>query len=93
VIALVYVDRIGNSDPDTAINKLAFQQLLLACMVVAVKFHDDNYCCNEHYASVGCVQPSELVALERQLVHALDWKLYVGLSEYERYSDGLFSEA
>jgi len=89
VIALVYIDRVARCDSETAIGKLPFHQLLLACMVLAVKFHDDDYYCNAHYAAVGGMTSSELVRLETELVHALGWKVNVGLGEYELYRNEL----
>jgi hypothetical protein len=79
---LVYIDRIVKSQSVIEVTDLTCHRLFFVSAVVAAKFHDDVYASNEYFAKVGGLDPVELNALEAELIRLLDWRLYVGASEY-----------
>jgi hypothetical protein len=93
VFALVFIDRAARHNPDLALNELTCHRLLLTCIMVAAKFHDDTCYRTEHYATVGCLEAGELVTLEEELVRALGWRLYLTPDQYQRCKDEMASEA
>lgn len=85
VLALVYMERAGNTHPAMAACVLNIHRLLLIAVMIAAKFHDDVSWGSSHYAAVGGVNVKELNALEHAFLQALDWKLTVNAEEYEFY--------
>jgi hypothetical protein len=53
VLALVYIDRIIQSNPSFVVNSLNIHRLLITSVMLAAKFFDDQYFNNAYYAKVG----------------------------------------
>lgn len=85
VIALVYMDRVIKTHPDFVLNNLSVHRFLLASMVVASKFQDDAHHANVYYARIGGVSPKSLNHMEQELLHLIDWQLYISSDEYDQY--------
>lgn len=85
VLALVFIDRIGNTDPSLTVCDLNVHRLLFIAVMVAVKFHDDVYYSNAYYSKVGGLSLKEVNALEAKFITLLDWHLFVGPEEYQLY--------
>eukprot|EP00930_Biecheleria_cincta_P017263 TRINITY_DN13779_c0_g1_i1.p1 TRINITY_DN13779_c0_g1~~TRINITY_DN13779_c0_g1_i1.p1 ORF type:complete len:320 (+),score=42.21 TRINITY_DN13779_c0_g1_i1:84-1043(+) len=86
LLAFIYIDRVLDANPDFVISARNLHRLVLTCVTIAVKFHDDVYYSNEYYAKVGGIPTCELNAQELQLLKLLGWRLVVTAEEYERYS-------
>jgi hypothetical protein len=86
VLAMIYLDR-AVSGGKLAISADTCHRVYLASLLVALKFHDDDYTPypNTSYARMGRVDVDELNAMEKQLCKSLDWNLYVKPEEYVRY--------
>lgn len=52
VLALVYIDRIIQSNPTFVVNSLNIHRLLITSIMLAAKFFDDQYFNNAYYAKV-----------------------------------------
>jgi hypothetical protein len=52
VLALVYIDRIIQSNPTFVVNSLNIHRLLITSVMLAAKFFDDQYFNNAYYAKV-----------------------------------------
>ncbi len=50
VLALVYIDRIIQSNPSFMVNSLNIHRLLITSVMLAAKFFDDQYFNNAYYA-------------------------------------------
>lgn len=87
VLALVYLDRLIERCPAIGLSPRCCHRLLLASLVVAVKFHDDVYYSDVLYAKCGGVRVKELNVMVARLVELLDWRLHVQPEEYELYRD------
>jgi len=85
ILTLVYIDRLLDDNPDFMLTPLSTQKLFLTGLVVAAKFHDDEYMSNQHYAHVGGLRTRELNSLEAQLLTLLRWRLVVSPQECEAY--------
>jgi hypothetical protein len=55
VLALVYIDRLIQSNPTFVVNSLNIHRLLITSVMLAAKFFDDQYFNNAYYAKVGGV--------------------------------------
>jgi len=86
-MSFLYIERLLQANPGMSIDALCCHSLLLTSVMLAAKFHDDQYHSNAHYALVGGVQVSDLNALERQFLRLLNWNLYVHPEEYDAYRD------
>jgi len=87
ILTLVYIDRLLDLNPDFLITALSAQKLFLTGVVVAAKFHDDEYMTNQHYAHVGGLRTHELNSLEAQFLKLLHWRLVVSPQECEAYRE------
>jgi len=63
--------------------------LVLAALVVAIKFHDDQYYNNQYYAMIGGVSLEELNYLEKEILGLTRFSLYVHPSHYFQYYEVL----
>lgn len=89
VLCLVYMDRIADRRPQAAPCRITIHRLLLSCMVLAAKYHDDEFYSNSYYAKVGGLRVSELNSLERKSMEVLNWSLSVEPEVFWRYYDRL----
>lgn len=85
VLSLVFIGRISKTHPSLSISPLNVHKLLLASVVVAVKFLDDAYATNRDYARIGGVKTKELNSLEAHFLHLIGWKLHVFPWELDQY--------
>jgi len=79
---------ISNSAALTFIGTLLPQQqhsLILASMLLAIKYNEDRFYDNHYYSSVGGVCLQELNFLEHELLVLLKYDLFVNRALYEKY--------
>lgn len=94
ILILIYIDRISN------INKFKLtyyiiHKLILASMIVAIKYNEDDYFSINTYAKLGGVQKSEMIFLEYYFVTLIKFNLYVKnelFNKYESYISSADSE-
>jgi len=89
VLAHVYIDRLIELHPQLLITANCVHRLLIASLVLAVKFLDDIYYSNAFLARVGGVSTQELNSLELALLGLLDYRLQVQPELMEAYCAGL----
>jgi len=53
--------------------------------MLADKFHNDKCHGNRFYAKVGGIGFEEMNKLEAEFLKLLNWKVFVGVDEYDRY--------
>eukprot|EP00747_Dinoflagellata_sp_TGD_P185886 gnl/TRDRNA2_/TRDRNA2_42671_c0_seq1.p1 gnl/TRDRNA2_/TRDRNA2_42671_c0~~gnl/TRDRNA2_/TRDRNA2_42671_c0_seq1.p1 ORF type:complete len:361 (-),score=38.15 gnl/TRDRNA2_/TRDRNA2_42671_c0_seq1:121-1203(-) len=86
IAALIVVDRLleydGGHLPLTMRN---VHRVFFASLVVAVKYNEDLVYSNSHYAKAGGVNLKEVNRLERVLLTALDFHLYIAPEQYQIY--------
>eukprot|EP00826_Nyctotherus_ovalis_P052190 TRINITY_DN6590_c0_g2_i2.p2 TRINITY_DN6590_c0_g2~~TRINITY_DN6590_c0_g2_i2.p2 ORF type:complete len:228 (-),score=25.83 TRINITY_DN6590_c0_g2_i2:159-842(-) len=77
VLAFIYIDRFLLNNPGSALSRRNIHRLLFAAIVLAIKYLDDIYFDNQTYAQIGGVPIRELNLMERAMLRALGYELYV----------------
>jgi hypothetical protein len=84
IIAIIYIDRIcDNHKYILCINNI--HRLLLAAVLLSVKFNEDDCYKNSYYAKVGGISLEEMNDLEYECFVKLNFSLYVELGFYQKY--------
>lgn len=89
VLALIYVDRLVQRQPQFQLSHLNVHRVVLAALTIAAKFLDDRYYSNDYYGRVGGVRVKELNALEMRMLDLLKWRLIVTPEEYCQYREAV----
>eukprot|EP00298_Acanthocystis_sp_HF-20_P002237 c12681_g1_i1.p1 GENE.c12681_g1_i1~~c12681_g1_i1.p1 ORF type:complete len:185 (-),score=32.75 c12681_g1_i1:41-595(-) len=85
VMALIYLDRLIQLNPNFMISSMNVHRLLITSIMLAAKFFDDVYYNNNFYARVGGVPLTELNALEIEFLFLVNFSLHIETDEYEKY--------
>jgi len=88
VMALVYVDRLIETQ-QLVLTSLNAHRLLITCVMLAAKFHDDLFYNNAYYSKLGGLSLGELNHLEVQLLTLLNYRLFVSENAYGKYTKQL----
>lgn len=86
ILILIYIDRVcffGKFQ----LNYYNIHKLILASMVVSIKYNEDDYFSNKFYAKVGGVTKEELDKLEYEFLSLIDFSLFVDEDLFSRYYD------
>ena len=93
VLALVYIDRIIQTNPTFIVNSLNIHRLLITSVMLAAKFFDDQYFNNAYYARVGGVPGHEMNTLEVEFLFMNNFTLFVTADTYRQYFTELLNHA
>jgi len=93
VLALVYIDRIIQSNPTFVVNSLNIHRLLITSIMLAAKFFDDQYFNNSYYSKVGGVPCNEINSLEVEFLFMCNFTLFVTTDTYSQYYTELCNHA
>jgi hypothetical protein len=90
ILILIYIDRIGK------INKFILTyrniyKLILASMVIAIKYNEDNFYSSEVYAKLGGLSVLELNYLEFQFLILIKFSLFIEKDLFDKYYYNLLS--
>jgi len=91
VICLTYIQRICKTHK-MSVGLLNVHTLTFTSLVVAIKFQDDRFLRNSHYARIGGVTVENLCSLEISFLKLLDWQAGIKLEDFDRCCDLLFCE-
>eukprot|EP00181_Compsopogon_caeruleus_P002882 CAMPEP_0184687714 /NCGR_PEP_ID=MMETSP0312-20130426/27361_1 /TAXON_ID=31354 /ORGANISM="Compsopogon coeruleus, Strain SAG 36.94" /LENGTH=229 /DNA_ID=CAMNT_0027144141 /DNA_START=35 /DNA_END=724 /DNA_ORIENTATION=+ len=76
--ACYYIHRLGDlRGSDFAVNALSAHRLVLTATVASVKYWDDEFYNNGFFAQVGGISPTELAALEIEMLEGLEFRLHI----------------
>lgn len=89
ILALIYIDRIIQQNPQFQLNSLNAHRLILTSVLVASKFYDDTFYNNSYYSRVGGISSSELNALELEFLFLINFNLSVSNSTFSTYQEEL----
>mmetsp|Transcript_11480 Transcript_11480/g.27880 ORF Transcript_11480/g.27880 Transcript_11480/m.27880 type:complete len:226 (-) Transcript_11480:73-750(-) len=93
VSALYYISQLEvNHGREYALSSLNTHRMLIAAVVVAVKFHEDVFYDNLHFARVGGLTNNELNILELEMLRLLDFRLAIPMDTYNLYETQILSE-
>ena len=83
-ISLIYIDRLcENTKIQMTMNNI--HRLIITSILLAIKYNEDDYYSNSHYAKVGGISLQELNTLEDEFIEGLNWKVFVDLDLFEKY--------
>ena len=83
IIILIYADRICTNS-GIILNPHNIHKIILGCLLLAIKYNEDVYFTNEHYAKVGGVSIEELNNLEYFSIQ-LNFDLFISEDIYKKY--------
>ncbi|KAH7909954.1 cyclin-domain-containing protein [Hygrophoropsis aurantiaca] len=75
LLTLHYVDQMCSRMPLFTLSSLTCHRFIIASITVCSKGLCDTFCTNSLYARVGGIPVAELNVLEREFLHAIDWRL------------------
>ncbi|CEG71896.1 hypothetical protein CU097_010368 [Rhizopus azygosporus] len=90
---LIYFDRVHKLNKGFHINAFNIHRLVIASIVVAVKFTSDVFYSNARYAKVGGLPLKELNQLEVEFLFFADFQLHITLNDLQEYANQLLSHA
>lgn len=86
VLSLIYIDRVCEIS-NVQLTPYNIHRLLLACLVISIKYNEDDYYSNEYYAKVGGISLKELNVLEYTILIILNFELFIDNELYENYEN------
>ena len=90
ILILIYIDRICNIQKF----KLTYYnvyKLILASMIIAIKYNEDEYYSNKFYSKLGGVSISEIIFLEYNFLSLIHYNLFVNNELFKKYNDYILS--
>lgn len=84
-LAFIYIDRLLQRNADFALSLRSAHRVILAALLLAIKFHDDDYYTNLYYSQVGGIGLQELNGLETEMLGLLRFDLHVTPQIYFTY--------
>lgn len=91
IFILIYIDRLCQKYK-LKINYFNVYKLILASMVIAIKYNEDVFYSSEFYGKLGGVSKSEMNTLEYEFINLLNFNLYIKEELYFKYHDLLTDE-
>ena len=90
ILILIYIDRIGKINKFILTYKNIYK-LILASMVIAIKYNEDNFYSSEVYAKLGGLSVHELNYLEFQFLILIKFSLFIEKDLFDKYYYNLLS--
>jgi len=90
ILILIYIDRICNIQK-FKLTYFNIHKLILASMIIAIKFNEDEQYTTKFYSKLGGVPIAEIAFLEYNFFFLLNFNLYVEEELYKKYSDYISS--
>ena len=87
MLILIYIDRFCEMNYVT-LNFYNIHKLIIASMIAAIKYNEDNILKNDFYAKVCGVSKKEIDTLEYEFLSLIEFSLYVDeetFKQYDRY--------
>ena len=84
VYILIYIDRFCHKYR-FKINYYNIYKLIIASMVLAIKFNEDDYYSSEFYAKLGGISKIEMNSLEYEFATMINFNLYIHDELYYKY--------
>lgn len=90
IVALIFIDRIIEKK-NLVLSYLNIHRILIASVLISLKFMDDFFYNNAFYAKLGGISTQEMNALELELLLFLEFSLHVSTDVYASYYSELKS--
>ncbi|KAA8496758.1 Cyclin-U4-1 [Porphyridium purpureum] len=92
VVALVYLDWIAMVDCTYRLTAFNVHRLFLTALVLAVKFCEDVFYDNAHFAKVGGITVQELNRMELEFLKALEFRMHVSEDQFAACARSMIEE-
>lgn len=93
LVALVYIDRLTRRVPSIVLNTNNVYRLLSSALMVATKYQEENNVSVSVFADLARTTASDMTWLERVLLEALDYRLFISDDDLEIAQLGLVCSA
>ena len=90
LLILIYIDRLCNIYK-FKLSYFNIHKLILASMIIAVKYNEDDRYSIKFYAKLGGITKTELCSLEYNFISLLNFNLFVSEELYKKYNDYISS--
>ena len=90
ILILIYIDKICNYNK-FKLSYYNIHKLILASMLFAIKYNEDEYYSLKFYAELGGVSINEMSNLEYQFLVLIRFELYVDEELFNKYSNNISS--
>ena len=90
LLILIYIDRLCNIYK-FKLSYFNIHKLILASMLIAVKYNEDDRYSIKFYAKLGGITKTELCSLEYNFISLLNFNLFVSEELYKKYNDYISS--
>ena len=90
VLILIYIDRVCDINK-IRLNYFNIHKLIIASMLVSIKYNEDDYFSNEFYAKVGGIRMAEMNKLEYEFLSLVEFNLFVNEDVFNKYNTYLIS--
>lgn len=84
ILSIIYIDRVCEREK-YVLNLYNIHRFLLASILVAIKYNEDDFYRNTQYAKIGGIDLSELNSLEDEFCRLLNFSLFVSEIEFTKY--------
>ena len=90
ILILIYIDKICNLNK-FKLSYYNIHKLILASMLIAIKYNEDEYYSLNFYAKMGGVSINEMSNLEYQFLVLIHFEVFVNETLFNRYNDYILS--
>ncbi len=95
IVAMIYIDRTLQRNPHIPFNShtvhryspLSTPRLIIAAIVLAIKYNEDIYYDNDFYSRIGGISCEDMNQLEADMLRRIEGDLYVAAETYTLYFD------
>ena len=91
IFILIYIDRLCQKYK-FKINYFNIYKFILAAMVIAVKYNEDDFFSSRFYANLGGISKTEMNNLEYEFISMINFNLYVKEDLFYKYHDLLIND-
>eukprot|EP00826_Nyctotherus_ovalis_P052661 TRINITY_DN6725_c0_g1_i10.p1 TRINITY_DN6725_c0_g1~~TRINITY_DN6725_c0_g1_i10.p1 ORF type:complete len:197 (+),score=20.72 TRINITY_DN6725_c0_g1_i10:189-779(+) len=85
VLCFIYIDKLLLNNESFGVSMRNAHRVILAGLVLAIKYLDDIYADNSVFARIGGISLNELNILEAEMIRLLNFDLHVGAELYFQY--------
>ena len=90
ILILIYIDRLCNIYK-FKITYFNIHKLILASMIIAIKYNEDEYYSIKFYAKLGGVTKAEMNLLEYHFISLINFNLFITKELFNKYNDYISS--
>ena len=86
IAGLIYINKI---EKIIKITKYNIHKILFSCILIAIKYFEDEIYSNNYFAQIGGINNEELLKLELNISTLLDFKFFISEKTFEQFKAAL----